>query len=417
MQKSGGAVIPMPQNLIDYGALNIKWQVGEAQTMDRMQNAPTLSPFSEQVLNFLNIVSKVILSNRIAKAFPDVVTLGFWLRKASIEGLRRRFVQENEKGMLLGRGICFHIAPSNVPVNYAYSLFTGLLCGNKNIVRIPSKDFDQVTLINSAIREALNQMPEMEPYLCLVQYGHDQAVNQAFSALADVRIIWGGDNTIAEIRKASLKPRATEVTFADRYSLAVLDGEAYLNEKNPEQIALDFYNDTYLTDQNACTSPRIVVWIGNNREQAKNRFWAELHKLVLKKYQITGVQAVNKLTSGYLLAAVSPDGEVKKVRCDDNLIVRIEVKHPTGNLMDLKDNSGYFFEYDCEDILELKDLCNDTRCQTISYLGNKKMFQPLLNSGISGVDRIVPVGKTMDFDMIWDGYNLFERLTRNIFIS
>ena len=25
-----------------------------------------------------------------------------------------------------------------------------------------------------------------------------------------------------------------------------------------------------------------------------------------------------------------------------------------------------------------------------------------------GIDRVVPMGQTMDFDFIWDGYNLYE---------
>ena len=42
------------------------------------------------------------------------------------------------------------------------------------------------------------------------------------------------------------------------------------------------------------------------------------------------------------------------------------------------------------------------------------MLAPLWKAGIKGIDRVVPVGKTMDFDLIWDGYNLVERLTRVI---
>lgn len=42
---------------------------------------------------------------------------------------------------------------------------------------------------------------------------------------------------------------------------------------------------------------------------------------------------------------------------------------------------------------------------------------PLLTAGINGVDRVVPIGKTMDFDFIWDGYNLSERMTRIISIN
>ncbi len=44
------------------------------------------------------------------------------------------------------------------------------------------------------------------------------------------------------------------------------------------------------------------------------------------------------------------------------------------------------------------------------------MFIPLFTSGIKGVDRVVPVGRTMDFDLIWDGYNLVTQLTREVVI-
>ena len=64
------------------------------------------------------------------------------------------------------------------------------------------------------------------------------------------------------------------------------------------------------------------------------------------------------------------------------------------------------------DILEIKDLCNDKRCQTIAYIGNPEMITPLLNAGVKGIDRIVPIGKTMDFDLIWDGYNIPSLFTR-----
>ena len=71
--------------------------------------------------------------------------------------------------------------------------------------------------------------------------------------------------------------------------------------------------------------------------------------------------------------------------------MRVKVERLRDDLMRFKDNSGYFFEYDCENILELKELCNDVRCQTIAYIGKKDMLMPVLETGIKGIDRIVPV--------------------------
>ena len=65
----------------------------------------------------------------------------------------------------------------------------------------------------------------------------------------------------------------------------------------------------------------------------------------------------------------------------------------------------------------MKVLCDNSRCQTVGYIGDTDMLKPLLASGIRGIDRVVPVGKTMDFDLVWDGYDLYGRLTRIIAIG
>lgn len=395
----------------------VHFLVGSMETVQGMPMLAPREPFDDAVLEFLDGVSRNLMADREAAAYPDVVTFAFWIRKANTRKLKTRFCEEEVtelETIRLGRGVAFHIAPSNVPVNYAYSFAVGLLTGNANIVRIPSKNFPQVELVNRAVKLALEKYTYMESYICLVRYGRSRIVNDLFSSIADVRIVWGGDITISELRKSPLKPRAGEVTFADRFSIAVIDSEAYMNFGNSEKerAAGKFYNDTYLTDQNACTSPRLVAWLGSRKEEAKEEFWRRLHGLVEKKYDFRPVQGVSKLTSSYYVAAVTDGIRIEKRR--DNLLVRIKVKRPEAILMDMKDNSGYFFEYDCENIMELRELCDDKRCQTVAYIGDKGILLSLVRSGIKGIDRIVPFGKTMDFDLLWDGYNLVERMTRAI---
>lgn len=414
MQKSGGVAILMQNHIINFHELKIRYEVGNSECIVKMQKDICNTPFSDRVISFLNELSKILLANRKAKQYPDVITFGFWIRRASVEQLKMHYFHEIEKTCRLGRGIAFHIAPSNVPVNYAYSLATGLLCGNANIVRVSSKAFPQIDIINDALREALERFSDLKKYLVLVRYEHDKQINQILSELADIRVIWGGDATIREFRTCVLKPRATEITFADRYSIAVIDSEEYMNLDEKNNIIQGFYNDTYLTDQNACTSPRIVVWTGKQKEEAKRDFWERLHGIVKGKYNLQAEQIVNKLTNAYLFAAQTEKDDI--VSSEDNLIVRIHVAELSEKIMDYKGNSGYFFEYDCDDILEMKVLCDHERCQTISYLGDVNVFQPLLKN-IRGVDRIVPIGRTMDFDLLWDGYDLFERMTRIISIK
>ena len=386
---------------------------GSAEIAACLPEIPAKVPFDDTIIDYLNEVSRVLIRDREAKAFSDVITFAFWIRKGSIMKLKERFNSQNAH--YLGKGVAFHIAPSNVPVNFAYSLVSGLVTGNANVVRVPTKDFPQVGIITKALNTALDNHPNMKPYVFCIRYERDKDINDLFSSISDIRVVWGGDQTIAELRKSPLPPRAGEITFADRYSLAVIDSESYLNMENKERVAEDFYNDTFFSDQNACTSPRIIVWTGNKIDEAKKIFWNEEHKLVEKKYTFQAIQGVNKLTKFFLIAVAEPGVKVEKHL--DNLIVRVTVPNITETLMEYRDNSGYFYEYNCANIMDLVPLCNDKRCQTIGYIGDGNVITPLIESGVKGIDRVVPIGKTMDFDLIWDGYNLPALMTRTVIIT
>jgi len=392
----------------------VTYLVGSADLAAQLPNIPAKIPFDDSIVDFLNEVSRKLMGNRASKAYSDVVTFAFWIRKSSVMRLKERF-EKKDNALRLGKGVAFHIAPSNVPVNFAYSLVAGLLNGNANVVRVPSKDFPQVSIIAEAFNEALNGNETMRPYIQLVRYGRDKDINDLFSSIADVRVVWGGNQTIEELRKSPLPPRSGEITFADRYSLAVIDSDSYLDIEDKDRVAEDFYNDTFFSDQNACTSPRVVVWTGTRIDEAKKVFWETEHKLAEKKYTFQSIQGVNKLTSSYLIAVAEPGVKVEEHK--DNLIVRVKVPEIMENLMDYRDNSGYFYEYNCKDILEIKKLCNDKRCQTIAYIGDSKVVLPLIEAGVKGIDRVVPMGKTMDFDLIWDGYNLPALLTRTVVLA
>ncbi len=398
------------QQSFDLNTINkIQFLVGDAGTLERISNVPARKPFCNEIVDFLNELSREIMRNPMCRQYSDVMTFAFWIRKASIVTLAERF--HSEDGYThLGRGLAFHVAPSNVPVNFAYSLVAGLLTGNANIVRVPSKDFPQVGIIAESIKETIKSFENFRDYICLIRYPRDKDVNDLISSLADTRIIWGGDETIAELRKSPLLPRSTEITFADRYSLSIIDSDKYLEIKNRDSFAKDFYNDTYFSDQNACTSPALIVWVGSKMDEAKEVFWKELHKIVSDKYTFQDVQSVNKLT-GIYETLYDIEG-TSRVKTEDNLITRIYVSKLSEHLMDHRVGSGFFFEYDCDNIMDLREICNDKRCQTIGILGEREILKPLIESGIKGVDRIVPIGRTMDFDLIWDGYDLVTSLTR-----
>lgn len=393
----------------------ISFLVGNKSLMQGIVNQRALKPFDESVVAFLDHFSKRLFRNPLAKAWPDVISLAFWCRRSSILQMKRAYPDLSGR---MGRGLVFHIAPSNVAVNFAYSLIAGLLSGNTNIVRVPSRDFPQVSLICDELNATLYEQSIISPYIFLVRYGREKAVNDMLSAWCQTRLVWGGDETIATIRQSPLLPRGLDLAFANRYSLALIDASGYLSIQDKQTIAERFYNDTFLTDQNACTSPKLVIWLGKEEEteQAREQFWAEFDAFSQKKYELQAVMAVRKLTQFCTLSA-SVDG-VKKTSDSKNLVFRVLLDKLDRETMSYAGAGGYFLEYLAREIDEIYPVCNNSRCQTLSTLGvdieRIKVF--LEEFRPEGVDRVVPIGKTMDFGLQWDGYDLIYMLTRCVVI-
>ena len=81
--------------------------------------------------------------------------------------------------------------------------------------------------------------------------------------MCNSRLIWGGNDSINNIRKFTLKERSLDIAFADRYSFCVIEADAVLRTEEQELIKLaeKFYNDTYLMDQNACVAVAVCATI------------------------------------------------------------------------------------------------------------------------------------------------------------
>ena len=379
---------------------------------------PVLSPFDERALDFLADLSALLLKDKAARAYPDVITFAFFCRRANLLQLRQEY-----EGFLhdrVGRGLVFHIAPSNVPVNFAYSLLTALLAGNASIVKASSQNFPQTAIICAAMSTLLaGAHAGLAPYLSVITYPREAPdITEALSACCDVRIIWGGDETVRRVREAPLPPFAFDVAFADRYSLLCIAPQAVLamDAEALSAMAKDFYNDTFISDQNACTAPRLVYWLSDSAEDtraAQERFWQAIHAYASTRYPIEPVVAVDKLTALYRAAALLPGA--RQIPMPDNLILRIRIDALNEALLDFRCAGGCFLEYESASLDALLPLL-ERKVQTLSYLGADadSLRDFVREHGLRGVDRIVPLGKTMDFSLTWDGYDLIRTLSRRM---
>ena len=402
MPRSGGAVIPMKDEVIILA--------GVSQT-----ETEPWEPFAAPVLDFLEQLSREIRRER--RQNEQLAAFGFWCRRSHMEEFRKRYEDGHSR---LGRGVIFHIPAANIPVLFGYSLVMGLLAGNSCSVRISSKSGDQDQIL-CRIMDGILTRPEYKGIRRRISVFSSQrdslAVREALSDCAGC-VVWGGDRTIMEIRSMPIRPDAVQLNFPDRYSISILDTLqlGYMTEEELKNLAHRFYNDTYLLDQNACSSPVFVIW--NQKEESKEaqnarvRWWNAVAEEA-RSYDLTAHKAMAKyeLLCKY---AMTMDGETKISRYGNRLYT-IGVPEIPSDTDQLRGAFGMFFEYRGDWRKALTRLAS-SRLQTITYHGieEQEIVDFVLKNHLFGVHRIVPAGRAADMDPVWDGQDFIAVLSRQI---
>ncbi len=389
----------------------LQYLVGDAhQALDRRP----LTPYGEQALDFLSALSKALLDDPSAKPYPDVVAFAFWCRMAHLRQLKQQFAQEPVR---LGLGLVFHITPANVEINFAYSFAFALLAGNANVVRVPSAHFAQVELVcrHMAALCAQPRHATLASMTAFVRYAQNDAITAEFSRQCNARMVWGGNQTIRQIAKSELPARSVELRFSDRYSFCVLAADAVL-QCTPDalhKLAIGFYNDSYLTDQNACSAPHLLVWVGSDADcrNAQARFWEAVLAVVEQRYALQALVAVDKLVQACQNAIDVP--QVSGLTRHGNYIYRLQLSRLDAGVTGLRGTGGLFYECSVPHFEAVTPIVN-TSYQTLAYFGMDKraLQRTVVEQRLCGIDRIVPVGQTLDIGVIWDGYDIVRSLSR-----
>lgn len=390
----------------------------DSPTPEALARTAPLPVFAKASIDFAQALSSELLKDRDIKAFPELVALAYWLRKANVERLGRTLAERIGDTIQHPRGTVFHIAPSNVDTIFVYSWFLSLLTGNRNIIRLPSKHSPQTDLLVQAVARVLSHPAhtQLAQRTLLLRYAINDAITARLSAVCDVRVIWGGDDTIRNVRQIPIPPHAIEVAFANKYSLAAIHIDHWLSqpEAHRQTLAQAFVNDAFVFDQMACSSPRMVVWVGDSArlDQAAQDFWPRVEAILAQSDdQLDDVDSVNKLMALDTLAIQS---QVRHTPGANNRLTRTWLTEPALHV-DLHCGAGLFFETYVPDLSALKPLLSRT-VQTLSYAGFEReaLHQFLSTPGLAGIDRVVPFGQALTFNEAWDGYDLLRTFLRQV---
>ena len=373
-------------------------------------------PFDSNVIEFINLFSIEIRKHINFKNFPDLHFLSLWTSKTEIKK-KEKLILKNENRF--GRGLVLHITPSNLPTNFAYSFLMGLISGNSNIVKLPSKEFGETKIILSVIKNIFNlkKFSELKKSNLFLKFDRDSSILEEVSKTCDARVIWGGDKTIQEIRKLKTPERCIDLNFSDRYSFSVIYSKAYfkLSRSNKINLAKKFFYDAYLSDQMACNSPHCLVWIGKTKNHGKI-FWSDLIEIVKKKYSFDDKKTIDKYL--HLFETILNKKNLDKILVNDNNVKVFKLKNNIKNIEELRGIYGTSYQLEFQKFSNLRNIINK-KCQTIASFGfNTKDYINLITSNnVRGLDRVVPFGQSMNFTMNWDSYNLVTSLSRVVEID
>lgn len=372
----------------------------------------------ERVLAFLDALGRRMLRRDVVAAHPELGALGFFLRRGTL-GREVARVRASAGHLRVPRGVVLHVPPGNVAPLLGYSWALSAAAGNANVVRLSQRPSAVAERIVELAREVLPDADEaVGRTQRLVAYGRDPAVTAALSDGCQVRVLWGGDRTVTTLRAVPLPPGATELTFPDRSSFAVVSAAGWWAATGAEReaAAAALFRDVSWYGQAACSSPRSVVWVGPAAlaDPARDDLVTRLEAQWAAAPERDAADAVQQRVAAYGLAL---RGEVERIRFSGTGLATLALA-PERALPRAWAGPGTLALGRADDLAGVAALVGRHH-QTVTQFGFTPAELRAFVEGLQGrgVDRVVPFGAALRFEAIWDGFDLLHELSRAVTVG
>jgi hypothetical protein len=321
-----------------------------------------------------------------------------------------RFIKVTKRKSLrlVPKGLVVHWIAGNIPLLGMFSWAISALLGNSNLVRISTRQGDFITPILLRLRVLGPAGAEMARKTIIVRFDRDlESAHQTISDQADVRIAWGGMESVNAIHSLPSRWQCEDVTFGPRMSMAVVDPN-HLKKGMIGRLATDIV----FFDQLACSSPQII-FVKKDNENKFDKLVRDLSQHLEQKvkafprhrldtsetYQIHLDRVRAILNGGRLFhdeetqwTVIQIERPLTDVICGNRVIQVI----PYANIDEIYE----YIPSNIQTIITALDE-NDTQIFTeyAAYLGVCRFPRP---------------GESNNFENPWDGIPLVSRLTKYV---
>ena len=409
----------MLTEVIAYGAGAREAALDDEALMSRLGEARRRlsTPFAAERLDLVAAVAETLLDPRRATASGPAAHFAFWTRRAALTKLAASFAARLPDNTLARpRGLVFHLPPQNVETVFLYSWVLSYLAGNANIVRLPHEISARMRAIVDLFLERLHASGDGSQLF--VHYPSQGDLGARISALSDARVVWGGDAKVALFAPLPLRNGGKSIWFGDRFSFSTINGAALaeLDDAALKGLAKRLHNDIFVFDQMACSSPHALYVVGEaTAHAAPVRRLLDASALEWTMDDPAGRvgHAIGKMTAAFYAAA---NGRASSVHWRNTQLTSITASAPVRQ--DTRVGGGFLSVVFVRSLAEVASFIRETD-QTITYFGWKRgeIEAAAASRAGPGVSRWAPIGTALDFDFIWDGYDIPFELTRLVRVS
>jgi hypothetical protein len=388
--------------------------------IDHLESCNIWNFFDKRAVSFIIKFSSLLLKYPGINQYPDLVALAYWFRRASIHKLEQRYVNDNNV-FRLGRGISLHIAPSNVDTIFVYSFFLSLLAGNSSFIRVSQNSSPQLDIIIQLFQD-LYDAGEIETAgrFVICTYPHENKATKIVSKRCELRVIWGGNETVETITAIPLNPTALEIKFPNRTSFSAINLATLAKTTDKELIRLcnNFYADIQLFGQQACSSPLALYFVGSSGPcEQYERFW-DFFSAAAVNHQLSASEVMDRYVSASSMAISGVVDRSEVQFSHDKVLLLNGGLTSQRSFRDDHPGNGSLIQFF---LPQLVDLARHVKPedQTLSVYGFSagEVDELLASLSNRGLDRVVPIGQALDFGNIWDGIDLLDSMSRKVDIS
>lgn len=316
------------------------------------------------------------------------------------------------------RGLVCHWLAGNVQILGMFALVQSIISKNVNLLKVSSRDDGVFTDILNEFK-GVSYTTEADytitgddllKTISVVYFSrHAGKLGEEMSKEADVRIAWGGRESVETVSGYPARYDAETVIFGPKLSYSVIAKEELSSVQEAKKLARKISVDVSVFDQTGCASPH-NLYIEEGGVVSPEEFSDILSDSMTK----TEFQIPKPLMSP---EQVSQIHSIRGVYDFKGTVKGSETMSWTILLDDLDEidkpvYSRVLFVHKVKNIMDsLKYI--DENTQTIGIAApTEKALEFATKATRRGVMRLPLIGRMLNFEMPWDGIFLFDRLVK-----